>query len=169
MLASTSYKNRLSVVSSSFFRNTVLTVLSVSVHFLYLQTLVKKVKICFYIAQYPVRWTAQSSLHFSSPGIPVLSDINSASLGSILAMQQLLRGCSVIVAKLPTLLYLELVICRFYVRFWRIYLAAILYTVLRSIGIAYVRNNSIATLIVIRNTIIYPLQTPWGINNSVTH
>ena len=43
----------------------------------------------FYIAQYPVRWTAQSTLHFSSPGRPVHSDTNSASLGSILAMQQL--------------------------------------------------------------------------------
>ena len=43
----------------------------------------------FYIAHYPVRWTAQSSLHLSSPGRPVHSDTNSASLGSILAMQQL--------------------------------------------------------------------------------
>ena len=50
---------------------------------------VKKVKVCFYIAQYPVRWTAQSALHFSSPGRPVHSDTNSASPGSILAMQQL--------------------------------------------------------------------------------
>ena len=36
----------------------------------------------FYIAQYPVRWTAQSALHVSSPGRPVHSDINSATLGS---------------------------------------------------------------------------------------
>ena len=43
----------------------------------------------FYIAQYPVRWTAQSALHFSSPGRPVHSDTNSASPGSILARQQL--------------------------------------------------------------------------------
>ena len=43
----------------------------------------------FYIAQYPVRWTAQNALHFSSPGRPVQSDTNSASLGSILATQQL--------------------------------------------------------------------------------
>ena len=57
----------------------------------------------FYIAQYPVRWTAaQSALHFCSswlkalytfalPGGPVHSDTNSASPGSILflAMQQL--------------------------------------------------------------------------------
>ena len=49
----------------------------------------KKVKVCFYIAQYPVRWTAQSALHLSSPGRPVHSDTNSASLGSILAMQRL--------------------------------------------------------------------------------
>ena len=46
----------------------------------------------FYIAQYPVHWTAQSALHFSSPGRPVHSDTNSASLGSILAMQQLLSN-----------------------------------------------------------------------------
>ena len=42
-----------------------------------------------YIALYPVRWTAQSALHF-----PPLADLFiptpfSASLGSILAMQQL--------------------------------------------------------------------------------
>ena len=49
----------------------------------------KKVKVCFYIASYPVRWTAQSSLQFSSPDRPVHSDTNSASLGSILDMQQL--------------------------------------------------------------------------------
>ena len=30
----------------------------------------KKVKVCFYIAQYPVRWTTQTSLHFSR-GRPV--------------------------------------------------------------------------------------------------
>ena len=48
-----------------------------------------KVKVCFHIAQYPVRWTAQSALHFSSTGRPVHSDTNSASLGSILSMQQL--------------------------------------------------------------------------------
>ena len=46
-------------------------------------------KVWFYIAQYPVRWTAQSALHF-----PPLADLFiptpfSASLGSILAMQQL--------------------------------------------------------------------------------
>ena len=53
------------------------------------QTLCKKGKGSFYIAQYPVRWTAQSALHFSSPGRPVHSDTNSASPGSILARQQL--------------------------------------------------------------------------------
>ena len=39
----------------------------------------------FYIAQYPVRWTAQSTLHylFAFPGRPVHSDTNSASPGSI--------------------------------------------------------------------------------------
>ena len=36
----------------------------------------------FYIAQYPVRWTAQSALHFT-PGRPVHSDTNSTYLGSI--------------------------------------------------------------------------------------
>ena len=49
----------------------------------------KKVKVWFYIALYPLRWTAQSALHF-----PPLADLFiptpfSASLGSILAMQQL--------------------------------------------------------------------------------
>ena len=44
----------------------------------------------FYIAQYPVHWTAQSTLHF----LPSLTDLFiptpfSASPGSILAMQQL--------------------------------------------------------------------------------
>ena len=44
----------------------------------------------FYIVQYPVRWTAQSALHFFAlPGRPVHSDTNSASPGSILVMQQL--------------------------------------------------------------------------------
>ena len=36
------------------------------------------VKVCFYIAQYPVHWTAQRALHLSSPGRPVHSDTNSA-------------------------------------------------------------------------------------------
>ena len=45
---------------------------------------------CFYIAQYPVRWTVQSALHFlPSLADPVHSDTNSASPGSILVMQQL--------------------------------------------------------------------------------
>ena len=43
----------------------------------------------FYTAQYPVCWTAQSALHFSSPDRPVHSDTNLASPGSILARQQL--------------------------------------------------------------------------------
>ena len=48
-----------------------------------------KVKVWFYIALYPVHWTAQSALHF-----PPLADLFiptplSASLGSILVMQQL--------------------------------------------------------------------------------
>ena len=55
--------------------------------FQYLGAMFKKV--WFYIALYPVRWTAQSALHF-----PPLADLFiptpfSASLGSILAMQQL--------------------------------------------------------------------------------
>ena len=50
----------------------------------------KKVKVWFYIALYPVHWTAQGALHF----LPSLADLFiltpfSASLGSILAMQQL--------------------------------------------------------------------------------
>ena len=48
----------------------------------------KKGKGSFYIAQYPVHWTAQSSL-IALPGRHVHSDTNSASPGSILAMQQL--------------------------------------------------------------------------------
>ena len=55
----------------------------------------KKVKVWFYISLYPVRWTAQSALHF-----PPLADLFiltpfSASLGSILAMQQLRNDYSV--------------------------------------------------------------------------
>ena len=53
-----------------------------------------QVKVWFYIALYPVRWTAQSALHF-----PPLADLFiptpfSASLGSILAMQQLRKDYS---------------------------------------------------------------------------
>ena len=43
----------------------------------------------FFIAQYPVRWTAQSVLHCSYSGSPVHSDTNSTSLERILATQQL--------------------------------------------------------------------------------
>ena len=54
----------------------------------------KKKKVWFYIALYPVHWTAQSALHF-----PPLADLFiptpfSASLGSILAMQQLRKDYS---------------------------------------------------------------------------
>ena len=38
------------------------------------------IKVRFYIANYPVCWTAQSNLHFSSPDRTVHSDANSASL-----------------------------------------------------------------------------------------
>ena len=53
------------------------------------QKKLKRVNVWFYIALYPVRWTAQSALH-----VPPLADLFiptplSASLGSILAMQQL--------------------------------------------------------------------------------
>ena len=44
---------------------------------------VKVKRYVFYIAQYPVRLTAQSALHFSSPGRPVHSDTNSASRGML--------------------------------------------------------------------------------------
>ena len=55
-----------------------------------MQPMAIKGKGSFYIEQYPVRWTAQSGLHFfASPGRPVHSDTNSASPGSILARQQL--------------------------------------------------------------------------------
>ena len=42
-----------------------------------------------FIAQYPVHWTAQCALHVSSPDRLVHFDTNSASPGSILAIQQL--------------------------------------------------------------------------------
>ena len=54
----------------------------------------KKINVCFYTVQYPVCWIDQSALHFT-PVItghlsrPVHSGTNSASLGSILCMQQL--------------------------------------------------------------------------------
>ena len=56
----------------------------------WLLTIKKKSKGSFYIAQYPVRWTAQSASHF----LPSLTDLFiptpfSASPGSILASQQL--------------------------------------------------------------------------------
>ena len=46
--------------------------------------------VCFYVAQYPVRWTTQNALHFT-PGRHVHSDTNLASLGSILVMQHYVR------------------------------------------------------------------------------
>ena len=48
----------------------------------------------FYIAQYPVRWTAQSALHClpSLPDLFMNSDTNSAYPGSLLARQQLLAN-----------------------------------------------------------------------------
>ena len=49
----------------------------------------KKVKVWFYIALYPVRWTAQSALHFRPLADLFIPTPFSASLGSILAMQQL--------------------------------------------------------------------------------
>ena len=49
---------------------------------------VKKGKGRFYIAQYPVRWTAQSALHFlPSPGRPVHSDTNLASSHAAITRQ----------------------------------------------------------------------------------
>ena len=54
------------------------------------------------MAQYPVSWTAQSALHFRY----VHSDTNSASPGSILAMQQLR-------AKADSLTYPPLSIARY--------------------------------------------------------
>ena len=63
----------------------------------------------FYIAQYPVRWTAQSTLHYySSPDRPVHSDTNSTSLGSILVMQQLLANT--IFTHISTAVYTQLLI-----------------------------------------------------------
>ena len=50
----------------------------------------------FYIAPYPVRWTARNTLHFAPwhtcsfrPGHNYVTDTNSASLGGVLATQQL--------------------------------------------------------------------------------
>ena len=48
-----------------------------------------KVRVWFYIALYPVRWTAQSALHFHPLADLFTPTPFSASLGSILAMQQL--------------------------------------------------------------------------------
>ena len=63
-----------------------------SYHLPFLLILVKKGKCSFYIAQYPVRWTAQSAFTlFAFPDRPVHSNANSASPGSILATLQL-RG-----------------------------------------------------------------------------
>ena len=60
-----------------------------NLHTTYLSRYSRYGMVWFYIALYPVRWTAQSALHF-----PPLADLFiptpfSASLGSILAMQQL--------------------------------------------------------------------------------
>ena len=65
------------------------------------------VKVWFYIALYPVRWTAQSALYF-----PPLADLFiptpfSASLGSILAMQQLRNDYSI---TFPPLSYSQVLI-----------------------------------------------------------
>ena len=49
----------------------------------------KEVKVWFYIVLYPVRWTAQSALHFPPLANLFIPTPFSASLGSILAMQQL--------------------------------------------------------------------------------
>ena len=49
----------------------------------------KQVKVWFYIARYPVHWTAQRALHFPPPADLFIPTAFSASLGSILAMQQL--------------------------------------------------------------------------------
>ena len=63
-------------------------------------------KVCSYIAQYPVRWTAfKAQTYFSSPGRPVHSDTNSASPGSILAMQQLCNDQSLTCPPLSTARY----------------------------------------------------------------
>ena len=52
--------------------------------------IIKGKKDSFYIAQYPVRWTAQKRFTlFALPDRPVHSATNSASPGSILATQQL--------------------------------------------------------------------------------
>ena len=64
-----------------------------------------KVKVWFYIALYPVHWTAQSALHF-----PPLADLFiptpfSASLGSILAMQQLRNEYSLTFPPLSIAMY----------------------------------------------------------------
>ena len=48
-----------------------------------------KVKVWFYIALYSVHWTAQSALHFPPLAYLFIPTPFSASLGSILAMQQL--------------------------------------------------------------------------------
>ena len=61
---------------------------------------IKKVR--FYIAQYPVHWTAQIS-YTLPPGSPVHSDTNSASLGSILARQQLRAKTKSLMFPIPSM------------------------------------------------------------------
>ena len=56
---------------------------------LYIPLYVSKKKVWFYIALYPVHWTAQSALHFPPLADLFIPTLFSASLGSILAMQQL--------------------------------------------------------------------------------
>ena len=70
----------------------------------------KTVKVCSYIiSQYSVHCTAQSVLHFSSPGRPVQTDTNSTSLGSILATQQLRE--KTIHSHFTTTVYSQALIC----------------------------------------------------------
>ena len=61
----------------------------------------KEVKVCIYIAQYPVRWTAQSALHFSSPWQTCSFRHQLELSGKHSAMPQLLRR--VYSLTLPTL------------------------------------------------------------------
>ena len=72
----------------------------------------KKVKVWFYIALYPVRWTAQSALHFLPLADLFIPTPFSASLGSILAMQQLRNDYSLTFPQLSIARYLFIQLSR---------------------------------------------------------
>ena len=74
-------------------------------------SLLTMVKVVFYIAQCPVRWTAQSASHL----FPPLADLFiptqfSASPGSILAMLQLRAKTKSVITHISTTVYSQVLI-----------------------------------------------------------